>query len=98
MSIISFCRIHFAEGLRYSLVADSDHLSQRRGSGNIKETFNKVYLAGVTMISQTVNEVCEAIEEAMVILGRGGGRLQGKVLNSLIISINIISSSSKHPI
>lgn len=78
MSIISFCGIHFAEGLRYSLVADSDHLSQRRGSGNIKETFNKVYLAGVTMISQTVNEVCEAIEEAMVIGGWGVGEAAGE--------------------
>lgn len=52
--IIRFCEIHFAEGLGYSLMANSEHLSQRRGSDNKKENLSKVYLAGVKMICQIV--------------------------------------------
>lgn len=48
--ITSFCEVHFAEGLGYSLMANTEHLSQRRGPDNKKENFNQVYLAGVKMI------------------------------------------------
>lgn len=52
---MSFCEIHFAEGLGYSLMDNSKYLSQGRVSDNKKEVFNPICLGRLKMISQIVS-------------------------------------------